>query len=206
MLLACVPLFTFGLALAHAHERFRWTGIIGAAPAAAGIAVVFGSGVDTGVPLTSMLAIVAGAVCWTEALVVVKAVPGVDPAVMNAVGAAVGAVVLFALGVVADETFALPKSASTLAAQAYLVIAGSVGVVWLYVYVVHGWTASAASYQFVLIPLVTVVVSAWLQDERITPVFALGSVLVLLGVYIGALRRSGARIWRRSPRRGAATL
>ena len=49
------------------------------------------------------------------------------------------------------------------------------------------WTASAASYQLVLIPLVTVVVSAWLQDDPITPAFAAGSVLVLLGVYVGAL-------------------
>ena len=52
-----------------------------------------------------------------------------------------------------------------------------------------GWTASAASYQLVLIPLVTVAVSAWLQDEPITPAFAVGSLLVLVGVYIGALRR-----------------
>jgi drug/metabolite transporter (DMT)-like permease len=43
----------------------------------------------------------------------------------------------------------------------------------------------------VLIPLVTVVLSAWLQDERITWLFAVGSVLVLAGVYFGALRTAG---------------
>jgi drug/metabolite transporter (DMT)-like permease len=69
------------------------------------------------------------------------------------------------------------------------VIAGSVGVFWLFVFVLHGWTASAASYQLVLIPLVTVVLSAWLQDERITSTFAVGSILVLIGVYFGAIRR-----------------
>jgi drug/metabolite transporter (DMT)-like permease len=74
-------------------------------------------------------------------------------------------------------------------AQAYLVIAGSVGAFWLYVFVLRAWTASAASYQMVLIPLVTVVISAWLHDEDITPVFAAGSVLVLIGVYVGAIRR-----------------
>jgi drug/metabolite transporter (DMT)-like permease len=41
----------------------------------------------------------------------------------------------------------------------------------------------------VLIPLVVFVLAWWLQDERITWAFAAGSVLVLLGVYIGALRR-----------------
>jgi drug/metabolite transporter (DMT)-like permease len=193
VLLACVPLFTFGLALAHQQERFRWDGLVGAALAVAGIAVVFGSGADTGVPVSSMLAIVAGAVCWAEALVVVKGYPPVDPAVMNTVGMAVGAVVLLALSVAFDESFALPVSTSTWAAQLYLVVAGSVGVFWLYVFVVQGWTASAASYQLVLIPLVTVVISAWLQDDAVTPAFAVGSVLVLLGVYISALRRSSIR-------------
>jgi hypothetical protein len=40
---------------------------------------------------------------------------------------------------------------------------------------------------------VTVAVSAWLPDERITPAFAAGSLLVLVGVYIGALRRPSLR-------------
>lgn len=40
-----------------------------------------------------------------------------------------------------------------------------------------------------LIPLVAIVLAWWLQDERITWAFAAGSVLVLMGVYLGALRR-----------------
>ena len=54
-------------------------------------------------------------------------------------------------------------------------------------------SASAASYQLVLIPLVTVAISAWLQDERITPAFAVGALLVLVGAYVGALRRPARR-------------
>ena len=64
---------------------------------------------------------------------------------------------------------------------------------WLYVFVLRSWTASAASYQLVLIALVTVVLSAWLQDERITWLFAAGSVLVIAGTYFGALRSSSAQ-------------
>jgi drug/metabolite transporter (DMT)-like permease len=192
VLLASVPLLTFGLALAQRQERFRWAGVVGAALAAAGIAVVFGSGLGEDVPLGSMLAILAGAVCWAEALIVVKGFPRVHPAALNTVAMGVGAVVLLALTAIFDEAYALPSSASTWAAQTYLVVAGSVGVFWLYVFVLRGWTASAASYQLVLIPLVTVAVSAWLQDEPITPAFAVGSFVVLIGVYIGALRRRGA--------------
>lgn len=63
----------------------------------------------------------------------------------------------------------------------------------MYVVVLRGWTASAASYQLVLIPLVTILLSVRLQDERITREFAMGSIQVLIGVYLGALRRLGTR-------------
>jgi drug/metabolite transporter (DMT)-like permease len=41
----------------------------------------------------------------------------------------------------------------------------------------------------VLIALVAIVLAWWLQDERITWAFAAGSVLMLMGVYLGGLRR-----------------
>ena len=193
VLIASVPLLTFVLALAHRQERFRWDGLTGALVAVGGIAVVFASGTDTGVPLGSMLAIVGGAVCWAEALVVVKGFPPVHPAAMNAVAMGFGGVVLLATSAILGEAWVVPEAGKTLGAQAYLVVAGSVVVFWLYVIVVRNWTASAASYQLVLVPLVTVPVSAWLQDERITVSFAIGSVLVLIGVYIGAWRPSKQR-------------
>jgi drug/metabolite transporter (DMT)-like permease len=194
MLLACVPLLTLVLALVQRQERFRIDRLVGAVLAIAGIAAVFNSGVDAGVPVTSMLAIVAGAVCWAEALIVVKGFPPVHPAAMNAIAMGMGAVILLALTVIFDESYVIPEDGTTWWAQAYLVVAGSVGVFWLYVFVLRGWTASAASYQMVLIPLVTVVLAARLQDERITGVFAAGSVLVLVGVYFGALRRPSAHV------------
>ena len=192
VLLACVPLLTFVLALAHRQERFRWRGLLGAALAVGGIAVVFNSGADAGVPATSMLAIVAGAVCWAEALIVVKGFPPVHPAAMNAIAMGIGSALLLGLTAIFDEAYVVPDAGSTWGAIAYLVLAGSVGVFWLYVFVLRSLTASAASYQLVLIPLVTVVLSAWLQDERMTWAFAAGSVLVLLGVYFGALRQPSA--------------
>jgi drug/metabolite transporter (DMT)-like permease len=58
----------------------------------------------------------------------------------------------------------------------------------LYVVVLRYWAASRAAYGFVIIPFVTVMLSAWLDDERITTGFAIGGLLVLAGVYVGALR------------------
>lgn len=188
VLLATVPLLTFLLALAHHQESFRWDGLNGAALAVAGIAVIFHSGLNTGVPVASLVAILAGAFCYAEALIIVKGSPPVNPAALNAVGMGAGTVILLALSLIFGESYVIPSDAVTWTAQAYLVIAGSLAVFWLYVIVLRGWTASAASYELVLIPLVTIVLSAWLRGERFAWSFAAGVALVLSGVYLGALR------------------
>ncbi len=122
-----------------------------------------------------------------------KSAPALQPAVMNTIAMGFGAAILLVLSLILDERHALPRLATTWKALGYLVTAGSLGVFALYLVVLRRWTASRASYQLVLIPLVTVVASAWLQDERITWWFAAGSVLVVAGVYLGALRNEPAR-------------
>lgn len=74
----------------------------------------------------------------------------------------------------------------------HLVLCGSIGVFVLYLLVLRSWPASRAAYIFVLIPLVTVVLSAWLDEEKFGPGVVVGGLLVLAGVYFGALRRGGA--------------
>jgi drug/metabolite transporter (DMT)-like permease len=59
----------------------------------------------------------------------------------------------------------------------------------LYVLVVRLWSSSRAAYSFVLIPVVTVLLSAWIDDEPIGAGLVVGGALVLAGVYVGALRR-----------------
>lgn len=68
------------------------------------------------------------------------------------------------------------------------VLIGTVGVFAVYLYVLSTWTASAVSYEFVLAPLVAIVLAAWLLDEPVTRTFAAGSVMVVAGVYLGAIR------------------
>ena len=130
VLQACIPLLTFVLAIAHRQERFRWSGLVGSMLAIAGIAVVFGSGVEAGVPLASMFAMLAGAVVWAESLIVVRAFPRAHPAAMGAVAMVTGTVVLLALSAVTGETWAVPVERSTWLAQAYLVLPGGVVVLW----------------------------------------------------------------------------
>ena len=187
--LATVPLLTFAFALVHRQERFRWDGLLGGVFAVAGMAVIFREGLGAGVPLGSLLALLGAAVCFAETGIVVKAFPRVHPVSMNAIGLSVGGLMLLVLAVVYGESLAVPDLAKTWVAQAYLVIFGSVLTFTLYVYVLRRWTASAVSYEGVLIPIVAILLASWLQDEEITWALAAGSVLVLIGVYVGALRR-----------------
>jgi drug/metabolite transporter (DMT)-like permease len=85
----------------------------------------------------------------------------------------------------------------------YVAAIGSVVVFLLHVVVAQHWGASRTAYVMVLIPIVTVVLSAWLDEESITASFVIGGLFVILGVYIGALRPSRVepRV-SRSPREG----
>jgi drug/metabolite transporter (DMT)-like permease len=60
------------------------------------------------------------------------------------------------------------------------------------VVVLRYWAASRAAYEFVLIPVVTVALSAWLDDEPVGMGLGFGGLLVLTGVYVGALRPARA--------------
>jgi drug/metabolite transporter (DMT)-like permease len=72
----------------------------------------------------------------------------------------------------------------------FLVVLGSVAVFWLYLFVLGRWTASAVSIEFLLIPIATVVYSAILTREPITPALLAGGGVILVGVYFGAYARS----------------
>jgi drug/metabolite transporter (DMT)-like permease len=101
---------------------------------------------------------------------------------------ACGATLLLIASMVAGEHQALPQRPATWLAIAYLVPVGSVLVFGLYLFVLRRWAASRAAYSFVLIPVVTVALSAWLDNETLGPGLVLGALLVVTGVYVGALR------------------
>jgi drug/metabolite transporter (DMT)-like permease len=189
ILLSLVPLVTLLLAAAWLHEPIRGVAVAGALTALAGVAVMStGSGVAAP-PLLSVLAVVGGAVCFAQALVFVRYFPRLHPVVLNAVGMGVGALALLAAATLGGEAVRLPREAPTWWALAYLVLVGSITVFLLYVLVIARWGANRAAYGFVIIPVVTVLLSAWLDDEPVTWALLLGGALVLIGVYVGALRR-----------------
>jgi drug/metabolite transporter (DMT)-like permease len=188
-LLALVPLVTLLLAVLQRQERLRLDAAVGSLVAVAGVGLISQASIQGSLPLLSLLAILGAVVCFSEAAVLVRRFPPVHPVAINAVGMSAGAALLLAGSVLAGEPFELPDRLATWMAIAYLIPVGSVLVFVLYLVVLRHWPASRAAYTFVLIPFVTVVLSAWLLDEPVGLALLFGGLLILAGVYVGALRR-----------------
>jgi drug/metabolite transporter (DMT)-like permease len=173
----------------HRLEPFRWRALIGAAIAVAGVAVGFEVQTASDVPPLALLAIVAGAACIAESGVIIKQFPHVHPVTTNVLAMAAGAAMLLALSFLLGETHNLPTRPETWVAVIYIVLVGSIVVFMLFLYIVPRWPISRVSYQFVLLPFITVLASAWLTGEAITLPLVLGGGLVLVGVWVGAISR-----------------
>jgi len=187
---ATVPLFTLVFAVLHGQERFSIRGIVAGLLAVAGIGVISLHSLNADAPLLHLLAVVAATAAIAESTVVVKSFPRADPVTTNAVGMVAGALLLWIASIVAGESWTLPGQARTWAALGWLVIAGSVGLFYLIMFLIARWTASASVYVLTLMPVVAVALGALLADEPITPEVVGGTALVLLAVYVGAIRRT----------------
>ena len=190
VVLALVPLLTFLFACAHQQEVFSWKALFGALLAVFGIGIVFREQLNANVPILPLLAVVGAAICFAESTVLVKSFPQTHPITTNAIALATGSVLLFVLSVLWQETPTMPTLPTTWLALFYLILFGSVATFVLMLYVVKHWTASASSYQFVLIPFVTIPVSAILVKESISIAFLIGGIFVLAGAYIGGIART----------------
>jgi drug/metabolite transporter (DMT)-like permease len=187
-LLALVPLATLLLAVLQRQERLRLAALVGTLLSIAGIGVISGLSGSESVPALSLVAVLGAVLCFAQATVLVRHFPSVHPVTTNAVGMAIGGAILVALSLVLRESIVLPERGATWLAVGYMVVLGSGPVFVLYLVVVRLWSASRAAYTFVLIPVVTLVLSAWIDDEPIGVGLVFGGLLVLSGVYVGALR------------------
>ncbi len=187
VILSLGPLLTMFFAVAHRLEPFRWRGLAGAVIALGGIAIGVGADLGRGIPVPSLLAVIAGAACIAEGSVVYKLFPGTKPLPTNAVAFTTGAAILLLVSLIAGESWVLPRQPRTIVAFAYLVVAGSVLLFYLYLLILSRWTASAASYSFLLFPIATIVIAALLINERVTWQFLVGAAIALVGVWVGAI-------------------
>ncbi len=192
VILAIVPLVTLLLAAAHGMEQLGVRPLVGSLLAVGGIFWMAVGPQEIHLPFTSLLAMLVAATSFGEGVIISKKVSGHHPVMTNAVGMTTGALALLGISVVAGEQWVIPGETEVIWSVAYLATFGSVGLFLLLLLVIRQWTASASSYAFVLFPLVTMLLGAWLADEPITFRGVTGAIVVMSGVWFGALS-PGAR-------------
>ena len=195
VVLALVPLATLLLAAAQRLEVLRVRSLVGGAVAVAGIAWLALEPGGAALPLGPLLALLGAVACVAQSVVLAKRLAKHHPAVINTVALAVGAAALLIVSAASGERWSLPTRPEAAWALVYLVTFGSVGLFLALLTVVRRWTASATAYVFVLFPVATMALEALLLGEPITTSGVAGAVLVMAGVWVGALapaRRRGA--------------
>jgi drug/metabolite transporter (DMT)-like permease len=185
--LAMVPLATVFLAAAHGQESLTGRKLAGALVAVAGIAFVVRSGLGTPISLPLLILLIGLPFALAEGAVIIRLFRPGNPMATNAVAFSVGATMLASLSLLAGEKWNLPTAAATWAALAYVIVIGSVVVFYLWLVVLSHWPASRSAYGYVLLPVVSVVISAWLTGEVITISLVLGAAVALVGVWLGAI-------------------
>jgi drug/metabolite transporter (DMT)-like permease len=187
IVLATVPLLTLLLAVAQRFERLHWRALAGGGAAFLGIAWMAFSPAAMNVPALPLLALLAAAVTIGQSIILGKHVSGNHPAITNTVAMASGAVLLLLASRAVGETWSWPTLPEARWALLYLVVFGSVTLFALTLLLIRRWTPSATSYAFVVIPVTTLLLEAWLADVPIAGAALVGAGLVMVGVWFGAL-------------------
>jgi drug/metabolite transporter (DMT)-like permease len=186
-IVATVPLFTLALAVLLGQERLTMRGVVGGTVAIVGIAVLSSAKLGGDLGLVYVAAAVLGAIAIAASSVVAKANPGVHPVSMNTIGMVAGTILLAVSSLAWGERWALPREPRTLAAVAWLVVFGAVGLFQLFLYVIKRLTASATVYAVAAMPVVAVGLGALILGQPITTEVLVGGLLVMTAVYIGAV-------------------
>ena len=188
ILLAVIPLITLLLVVVQRLERLRPAAVVGAMLALGGVLLMSQVALDASVSIGTILVAMGAAFCLAEGAVLVRIFPPEHPVTLNAVGMTVGAGVLLIASLLAGNRMVLPELQATWLALAYMVVIGTGVVFLLWVYVLEHWEASRAAYNFVLLPPIPLFFSNLITGEDVGVEVVFGGLLILAGVYIGALR------------------
>ena len=142
VVMAVGPLLTLFLAVLHGMELLSGRAVAGALVAIVGSVLIFFQPGSVSFRWQSFVLLVVAALCASESVIISKRIGRQHPAATNLVAMTAGAAALFASSAVAGEAFALPREGETQAALAYLV-AATVGLFLLILFVVQRWSASA---------------------------------------------------------------
>lgn len=187
VLFATFPLLT--VLVGHAWpggERLTTRKLAGVLLGLAGLGVVFAESLAFDpARLPAMLAIVGSALAaaisnqYTH-----RDGAGLHPATYTMPAMGLGALMLLGAGLALGETPALPSSSAAWLSVAYLSAIGSVLAFLAYFWLLGKWGPGKSSMLVLLTPLIALFLGALVLGERPGPSAALGTALVLAGVWV----------------------
>jgi len=190
---AAVPLVVVVLSVGFGLETFKLRLLTGAFFGLWGVEVIFGVAMGYGANIYSLLAIIAGAIFNAVGMIAAKKAQDVDSILMNGMGFALGASMLFFMSLLTGESIALPGQEVTWLAVSFLVAVSVIGYT-INVLIIQKRSVSYASFSNVLTPLVTILAGSFMFAEEVTPAFIIGSGLIFTGLFF-----SGHIMFKKSP-------
>ena len=181
------PVFTALIAIVVLREHLGARGFIGLAVAAIGLFLVVNpSGATDGRRLLGDAMFIAGAALWGVYSVLARVASRRFNAVSATLfGTALGTLILVPPAILEGGATALARAPiEALLGIAYLAVFGTVAAFVLLNLGVARIGASRASAFALLVPVVGVLSSVWLLDERLGPLTVVGGGIVLVGLWL----------------------
>lgn len=190
ILFATMPLFVgVGSVLVIPSERMTPMHAVGVATGLVGLASIFLPDLRAGTSaVLPAFAIVASAVAAAATSVVVRRWGrDVPPLSLNASAMLLGGSILWLVSIATGERPSLPGTSGAWLSVMYLSIVGSIVSFLLYWNLLGQWPAHRAGLIPIGTPVVAVLTGFLFNHESLTPLQAMGSIVVMLGVAISLL-------------------
>jgi drug/metabolite transporter (DMT)-like permease len=184
LIVACVPIFVAVLQWSSSGKRLTPVGALGLVAGLAGVAFLVGPGGE--VDPVGAVVIVIGAAAWAAGTVFSPRLPlSRRPLVAASMQMLTASVLLAVAGVSAGELSQLhAPTAASLAALAYLIVAGSIVAYTAYVWLLSNATTSLVSTFAYVNPIVAVALGAAILGEDISRTTVLAGVAILGAVVL----------------------
>ncbi|MDK3017747.1 DMT family transporter [Pseudodonghicola flavimaris] len=187
-----MPLLVALASWALLGERIRPLGILGLAMGFAGVALIMGSRLSSGVDPLGVLLCGLGALALTFATLAVRgATSGGNFMMIVGLQMLVGSALLFVAAPLTEEIH-IALSPRWIAAFAYTTLVPGLAATYVWVLLLHRIGATRAATFHFLNPVFGVAIAAVILDEHLGPLDALGVGIVTLGILAVQLARQPA--------------
>lgn len=181
------PITTPLLAWMIGQERLSLRKTLGALAALVGVVIIFSGEIGTGTNIVPLLALVVSSTAAGFAGVMLRRAPPQSAIPANAVGAAVGLAICLIASFAIGERHAIPTQLPQWGPILYLAIMGSMGAFVLWAWLLKHWSATAANFVSVIVPVIAVLLGAVVLNEQLHPLTIFGVIWVLVGVSAGII-------------------